>query len=348
MMAWTNSMTCSLLTSAFVVGVAATVATRGEEPVDASARARLKAQFRRTATVPYPENNAHTPERELLGRTLFFDPRLSGSATISCATCHNPGLAWTDALTTAIGSSMQSLPRRTPTLLNLAWAPALFWDGRAETLEDQAMMPIVNANEMNMKADDLIPRLQAIQGYQPLFARAYPGEPMSHATVGKAIATFERRIISGQAPFDRWIAGDAQAISASARRGFDVFTGKARCSTCHTGWRLTDDGFYDIGVADTDEGRGKVLPAISSAQFAFKTPTLRNVMRRAPYLHNGSAATIEEVIDLYERGGAAKRPSLSPEIKPFSLTGLEKKDLIAFLETLTSQDVETRVPTLPR
>lgn len=347
-MAWEKRVTSALITAALIVGVAATVATRGEESSDTSARARLKAQFRRPASVPFPETNPHTPERELLGRMLFFDPRLSGSATVSCATCHNPGLSWSDGLTTAVGSNMQALPRRTPTLLNLAWAPALFWDGRADTLEEQALLPVFNENEMNMKTDDLVPRLVAIRGYQPLFAQAYPGEPISRETVAKALATFERRIISGQAPFDRWIAGDPKAISPSARRGFDVFTGQARCATCHTGWRFTDDGFYDIGVADTDEGRGKVLPAISSVQFAFKTPTLRNVARRAPYLHNGSAATLEEVVDLYARGGIAKRPSLSPEIKPFSLTSTEKKDLLAFLESLTSQDAEARIPTLPR
>jgi cytochrome c peroxidase len=346
----TNRWTHAVIMSTFVFGAIAiaTVATRGEEPWEAAAVLRSQAPYRRPATVPHPETNPPTPERELLGRMLFFDPRLSGPGTISCATCHNPGLSWSDGLPTAIGATSQRLARRTPTLLNLAWAPALFWDGRAESLEDQALGPILNANEMDMKSNDLIPRLQAIAGYRTLFDRAYPGEPMSEATVAKAIATFERRIVSAQAPFDRWIAGDAQAISPSARRGFTVFTGKARCSTCHSGWRFTDDGFYDIGVADTDTGRGKVLPAISSAQFAFKTPTLRNVARRAPYLHNGSAQSLEEVIDLYDRGGVARRPSLSSEIKPLSLTNIDKQDLIAFLESFTSRDAEARVPTLPR
>ena len=243
---------------------------------------------------------------------------------------------------------MVQLGRRSPTILNLAWSPALFWDGRAESLEEQALGPIEAAGEMNMGLDDLVGRLQSITGYRRLFEKAYPGEPISTKTVAKAIATFERGIVSGQAPFDRWIAGDEEAISAAAARGFVLFNEKAHCSTCHTGWRFTDDSFYDIGMKHNDVGRAKVTPKIGLAHFAFKTPTLRSVAQRAPYMHDGSSATLEEVIDLYNRGGVVHRPSLSPEIKPLELTPGEKQDLIAFLETLTSQDAETRVPVLPR
>jgi cytochrome c peroxidase len=308
----------------------------------------LRLDYRRPPSVPYPEDNAHTAERDLLGRMLFFDPRLSGSGWISCASCHNPGLAWSDALPRAIGDGMRHLGRRTPTIVNLAWAPALFWDGRADSLEQQATGPIEAVGEMNMKLPELMKRLEAIEGYRALFARAYPGEAISPATVGKALATFERGVVSGDAPFDRWVAGDDRAIPAAARRGFIVFTGKGRCSTCHTGWRFSDDGFYDIGVESNDLGRGKITPDIELSRFAFKTPTLRNVAERAPYLHDGSAATLESVIALYDRGGLVKRPSLSPEIKPLGLTAAEKKDLLAFLETLTSQDSEARIPALPR
>jgi cytochrome c peroxidase len=345
---WTHPLTRWVVTVGLFFGLAASVATRSSESNTASMLPKLKAKFRRPATVPYPEENAHSPERELLGRTLFFDPRLSGSGAMSCATCHHPGMSWGDGLKTAIGAGERRLERRTPTLLNLAWAPALFWDGRAGTLEEQATGPIESSAEMNMKLEDMIGQLQGIRGYKPLFARAYPGEAIAPETVAKAIATFERGIVSGQAPFDRWIAGDAQAISPAAQRGFVVFNGKARCGTCHTGWRFTDDGFYDIGVPDDDIGRGKLLPAIPLTHYAFKTPTLRNVARRAPYLHDGSAQTLEDVIELYDRGGVVQRPSLSPEIKPLGLTSAEKKDVVAFLEALTSQDAEVRVPTLPR
>jgi cytochrome c peroxidase len=332
------------ITGALVAGLVATAATSD----DAALLQRHKVEYRRPGVVPYPGDNAHSQEREQLGRVLFFDPRLSGSGWISCATCHNPGLSWGDALPRGIGHGMQKLGRRTPTILNLAWAPVLFWDGRAESLEEQAVGPIQAAGEMNMKLEDLLPRLQGIDGYRSLFARAYPGEAISKETVGKAIATFERGVVSAQAPFDRWVGGDERAIPAAAQRGFLLFNEKARCSVCHSGWRFTDDGFYDIGAVTDDVGRGKLTPNIELSRFAFKAPTLRNVAERAPYLHNGSAATLEDVIELYDRGGLAKRPSLSPEIKPLGLTAHEKKDLLAFLQTLTSQDTEARIPALPR
>ncbi|HLG57330.1 MAG TPA: cytochrome c peroxidase [Vicinamibacterales bacterium] len=335
------------LTAALVVGVTVTVATTLDSST-ASAVARYKGDYRRLGQIPYPSHNAHTPAREQLGRTLFFDPRLSGSEWISCATCHNPGLSWGDGLPRAIGHGMHQLGRRTPTILNLAWAPALFWDGRAESLEEQALGPIAAAGEMNLRLTDMVQRLKSICGYRDLFERAYPREPISPETVAKAIATFERGVVSTQAPFDRWIDGDATAISSAAQRGFVLFNEKARCSVCHTGWRLTDDGFYDIGVAGMDVGRGKLTPGMVLTRYAFKTPTLRNVARRAPYLHDGSAATLEAVVDLYDRGGATRRPSLSAEIKPLDLTSAEKSALVAFLLTLTSPDAEARVPVLPR
>ena len=333
-----------LIAAAVVVAVSA-----ADRQVSTVAGAdRFKKDYRRPAGVPHPEDNSPSSARELLGRTLFFDPRLSGSGWISCASCHNPGFAWGDGLPRAIGHGMQELGRRTPTILNLAWAPALFWDGRAESLEEQALGPIQAPGEMNLTLEEMVQRLKGIRGYRPLFERAYPGEPIAPETVAKAIASFERTVVSATAPFDRWIAGDAAAISASAQRGFVLFNEKARCSTCHSGWRFTDDGFHDIGIAGNDKGRGVVTPRIDLSHFAFKTPTLRNVAQRAPYLHDGSAPTLHAVMDLYNRGGNVHRPSLSREIKPLDLTQSEQHDVVAFLETLTSRDVETRVPALPR
>lgn len=315
---------------------------------DAPARSSYAVEYARPVSIDYPEDNKLTPARELLGRTLFFDPRLSGSRWISCASCHNPGLSWGDGLPRAIGHGMQELDRRTPTLLNLAWAPALFWDGRAESLEEQALGPIQAEGEMNLSLPDLEDRLRQIEGYRPLFESAYPGAGVTATTVALAIATFERGIVSGEAPFDRWLAGDGAAISVPAQRGFELFNNKARCSTCHAGWRFTDDSFHDIGVATSDPGRGRLLPRMKTAQFAFKTPTLRNVAERAPYLHNGSAKTLIEVVELYDRGGLVQRPSLSPEMKPLGLSETEKLDLVAFMNTLTSRDAATSVPVLPR
>jgi len=312
------------------------------------ALAALQAKYHRPDKVKYPADNAYSPAREELGRVLFFDPRLSGSNWISCASCHNPAFHWGDGLPTAIGHGMKVLGRRTPTVLNLAWAEAMFWDGRAESLEEQATGPIEAPGEMNLPLAELEAKLKTISGYKPLFEKAYPGEPISRKTVAKAIATFERTVVSGEAPFDQWVKGDDKAISESAARGFALFNGKANCTACHSSWRFSDDSFHDTGIAGTDRGRGAVLPDIEVSQFAFKTPTLRNVDRRAPYMHDGSVATLRDVIDLYDRGGDVKRPSLSREIKPLKLTAGEKDDLLAFLQSLTSADRPITVPSLPR
>jgi cytochrome c peroxidase len=305
------------------------------------------ARYARPASVPYPDGNEYTEARAELGRVLFFDPRLSGSNFISCASCHNPGFSWSDPLPRAIGHGMNELGRRTPSILNLAWGGLYFWDGRAESLEAQAMGPITAAGEMNQSADALVAELRAIPGYAPLFAAAYPDQGISTDTISKALATFERGVVSGEAPFDRWVSGDESAVSEAAKRGFRVFEGKARCATCHSGWRFTDDSFYDIGMVGDDRGRG-ALEDIEVLQYAFRTPGLRNTARRAPYGHNGSEKSLADVIELYDLGGRVKRPSLSPEIRPLHLTTREKSDLLAFLDTLTSTDAPVATPELPR
>jgi cytochrome c peroxidase len=306
------------------------------------------AQYTRPADVPFPKDNAYTPARETLGRTLFFDPRLSGSNWISCASCHNPGFAWGDGLPRAIGHGMQVLGRRTPTILNLAWADAVFWDGRADSLEAQALGPIQAPGEMNQSVDDLAKKLGAIDGYRPLFAAAYPGEPIAPQTVAKAIATFERGVVSTPAPFDLWVMGDDTAMSDDAQKGFVLFNTTARCAKCHSGWRFTNDSFHDIGVPGHDTGRGALLKEIDVMQHAFKTPTLRDVNRRGPYMHDGSVATLDAVVDFYDRGGAAARESLSKDLKPLGLTAAEKRQLLAFMGTLTSPGRSVQMPSLPR
>ena len=308
----------------------------------------LKARYQRPATITFPAENGYTRERELLGRTLFFDPRLSSSQIMSCATCHNPALSWGDGLPRAVGHGMKQLGRRTPTILNLAEAERLFWDGRATSLEEQALGPIEAPGEMNMPLPRALEILTSIPGYRTMFEAAYPGEGITTATLGKAIATFERTVISGDAPFDEWIAGREDAISASAKRGFVVFNTKGNCAKCHTGWNFTDHSFHDLGMKDADIGRGKFLPKLERMQHAFKTPTLRNVLDRRPYMHDGSLATLEAVIDYYDRGGDAKRPGLAPEMKSLALTPAEKQDLVAFMRTLTSADAPVQIPVLPR
>src|SRR5262249_26848561 len=160
----------------------------------------------------------------------------------SCASCHNPALSWGDGLPRAIGHGMQQLGRRTPTILNLAWGHLLFWDGRASSLEEQALGLIASPGEMNMPLDELLSRITSIAEYRPLFEQAFPNESITKETVAKAIATYERTIVSGKAPFDRWVEGQSDAISEDAKRGFALFNGKANCAKCHGGWRFTDDG----------------------------------------------------------------------------------------------------------
>lgn len=308
----------------------------------------LKAAYKRPKAIPFPEDNPFTEAKAKLGQTLYFDPRLSRSNMQSCASCHNPSFAWGDGLPKGVGDHMKELGRRSPTILNAAWSEALMWDGRFDTLEEQALGPIEADVEMNMPLDDLIEKLGEIEGYRPLFAEAFDGDDQITAEkIAMAIATYERTVISGEAPFDRWIKGDRDAISASAERGFKLFNGKARCAACHSGWRFTDDSFHDIGLADDDLGRGAELPGIVKMRHAFKTPGLRNIDQRAPYMHDGSFETLEEVVEHYD-GGGIQRPSLSEDMKPLGLTTEEKRDLVAFMESLTSDDDPVTFVQLPR
>ncbi|HYX36772.1 MAG TPA: cytochrome c peroxidase [Oligoflexus sp.] len=303
----------------------------------------------RSNAIPYPEDNSYSVAREKLGHLLFFDPRLSASDWISCASCHNPGFSWGDGLPKARGHGMKTLPRRTPTLLDSAWMASFFWDGRAATLEEQALLPIQAMGEMALSLSEMVGKLTRIKGYNVLFEKAYPREGITEKTVAKAIATYERvASVSTEAPFDRWIKGDTQAISSAARRGFVLFNTKAACSQCHSGWRFTDDSFHDIGVRGDDKGRGALFPDIEVNQFAFKTPTLRNVAWRAPYMHDGSETTLVDVIELYNVGGREKRASLSTLVRPLNLTEQDRKDLLEFLGTLSSPVRKTEIPMLPR
>lgn len=304
--------------------------------------------FQRPKEIPYPKDNQFSPAREALGRTLFFDPRLSGSDWISCATCHNPAFSWQDGLPKAIGHGMKVLDRRTPTILNLAWGELMFWDGRSESLEAQALGPIAAKGEMNLPVETLLVKLDNIKGYKTLFDRAYPGEGISKSTIAKALANFQRTVISEEAPFDRWVNGNESAISENAKRGFVLFNEKALCVKCHNTWRFTDDGFHDIGVAGDDLGRGKIMPDFESMRYAFKTPTLRNGNLRAPFMHNGSETTLAAVVDFYDQGGRVKRPSISEHVRSLGLTPTEKADLIEFINTLTSADKPLAIPLLPQ
>jgi len=305
-------------------------------------------KYARPSEIPYPQLDPYSLSKFALGRMLFFDPILSGSKSRSCASCHNPGLSWGDGQPRAIGEMQQPLALRSPTLLNVAWTPKLGWDGHFRDLESVAMGPITSPTNMNLPEDALVGRLAAIPGYVAAFHDAFGNADISAAKVQMALATFERSIVSDEAPFDRWMQGDEAAVDAAAKRGFALFTGKANCAACHSGWAFTDASFHDIGSARGDDiGRGKLFPNSVALRYAFKTPTLRDVARRAPYMHNGAVATLQDVIELYDRGGI-ERPSRDPEIRPLGLSPDEKADLIAFLRTLDGKREPAMVPELPR
>ncbi|MEY4766268.1 MAG: hypothetical protein RI907_2941 [Pseudomonadota bacterium] len=303
----------------------------------------------RPAQVPFPPDNAPTAERVALGKQLFFDPRLSGSGFLSCASCHNPAMGWSDGLATGLGHDFKRLGRATPTILNAVFQPLLMWDGRKPNLEQQALGPIEAAAEMNMPLDQLEKRLQGIAGYLPLFEKAYPGEGISRVTVGKALASYERTIVSTESPFDRWRKGDGAAVNASVKRGFEVFNGKGNCVKCHQGFNFTDNGFHNIGVKSLtdveDEGRF-AHRKIKILKGAFKTPTLRDVELTAPYMHNGMYQTLEEVVEHYDRGGDVKT-NLSPNMQALGLSAGEKQDLVAFMKSLTGAPMWVTLPQLP-
>ena len=333
------------LTVAFVIAVGVSASVSGAPPAGGLA---WHEKYKRPSEISYPKDNPYSDAKFKLGRTLFFDPILSGSKSRSCETCHNPGLSWGDGQPRAIGENQKPLPARAPTLLNVAWTPKLGWDGHFRDLEAVGIAAITSPGNMNLSDKALPERLSAISGYLDAFDAAFGEGDVTVHKVEMALATFERSIVSTEAPFDRWLNGDDSAIDAAAKRGFTLFNGKANCAACHSGWAFTDSSFHDIGTAhDDDIGRGRLFPSSTALKYAFKTPTLRDVAHRAPYMHNGSVPTLEAVIDLYDRGGI-DRPSRDVEIHPLGLSTEEKGDLIAFLRTLTGAYQPVSLPTLPR
>ena len=313
---------------------------QAQEPSDAQ-----RAGYRRPDTIPFPKDNPYTPEKAALGKMLFFDTRLSRDKNISCASCHNPSFGWQVPFAKAIGAGAKPLGRHAPTTLNQAWSRNLFWDGRAPTLEAQAKGPIEAPAEMDLPLPVAVTRLKEVSGYTTAFAKAFPQEGLTQETLVKAIATFERTIVSGNTPFDRWIAGDTKALSDSAKRGFAVFNGKGQCAACHTGWNFTDDKFHDIGLPTNDPGRKEVSKRASD-EFAFKTSSLREIAARAPYMHDGSVPTLEAVVAHY-MGGGQPRPSRSALLKPTPLSGQELQDLVTFMHSLSTPQSAQLMPNLP-
>jgi cytochrome c peroxidase len=304
----------------------------------------------RPQEVPQPKDNKMTPERIELGKLLYFDVRLSASNAVSCASCHHPDLGWSDATPKAVGHEGRKGPRNSPTVLNTAYQYHQFWDGRARTLEEQALGPIEADVEMNMPLSELIPKLSAIKGYQELFDKAYPNEGITKDTIAKAIATFERTVVSNEAPFDKYIKGDKNAISQEAQKGFDLFKGRAHCTDCHDGFNFTDGSFHNIGLNDeklqgSDLGR-YALKRRAAWYGAMKTPTLRDITRTAPYFHDGSVKTLHETVYICGNGGRyADAKGKSTFIQDRVLSRVEIDYIVEFLKTLTGPKLEIEAPT---
>ncbi|MGQ0636114.1 MAG: cytochrome-c peroxidase [Planctomycetaceae bacterium] len=295
--------------------------------------------------VQWPTDNPYSAEKAELGRLLYFDKRVSSDNTVSCASCHAPEKAFTDGMAVSKGISGQTGGRSAPTVINRAYSTLQFWDGRAGSLEDQAKGPIANPIEMtsDKTADEAhaatVKRLRAIAGYVQRFERVFGRKDFTIDDVAKAIATFERLVYSGNAPYDRYIAGDKQALSESQARGMNLFFNKLACDSCHIGFNFTDGSYENVGI-----GMDKPMPDLGRYEISnrdeekggFKTPTLRDIEHTAPYMHDGSLKTLEEVVAHYNKGGT-KNPWLDERIKPLNLSAQDQQDLVAFLKALSGE-----------
>lgn len=289
--------------------------------------------------LPVPDDNPMTEEKIELGKLLYFDPRLSIDDTISCATCHDPNKGWSDGRSVSEGvktkdGKQQFGGRNAPTVLNTAYGYFQFWDGRAGSLEEQALGPMQNPVEMGMpNMDYVVEKLNKIDGYRERFHEVF-GTDVTPEGIAKAIAAFERTALSGDAPYDAYKAGDTDALSPAAKRGMDLFFGDANCSACHSGHSFTDFAFHNIGVGmdqdEPDEGRA-AISGLKGDTGSFKTPTLRDIARSAPYMHDGSMKTLEEVVQHYNKGGVPN-PYLDEEIFELGLSDQQVEDLVTFMK----------------
>jgi cytochrome c peroxidase len=289
--------------------------------------------------IAWPKDNPFTQAKADLGRLLYFDRRLSMDETVSCATCHDPKKGFTDGGAVSTGIRGQKGGRSAPTVINRVYSMAQFWDGRATSLEDQAKGPIANPIEMGMTHDAAVARIRGVAGYGPLFAKAFGTDDVDMDRIAKAIACFERTVMSGNAPYDRYQRGEKKAMSPAQVRGMNVFVNKAKCDQCHEGANFTLNAYHNLGVGtdkpEPDVGRFAVSKDPRDWG-AFKTPTLREIEHTGPYMHDGSLQTLEEVVEYYDKGGV-KNKNLDPAIKPLHLTDQDKKDVVAFLKALSGE-----------
>jgi len=300
--------------------------------------------------VPIPSSNLNYTAKIELGKQLYFDGRLSKNNAISCAFCHNPGTGFADPRQTSIGVGGGVGGRQSPTVYNTGLNHVQFWDGRARSLEEQAIGPIHNPVEMAETHEHVVAKLGKIKGYQQQF-RAVFGTDVNLQGIAEAIAAYERTVLSTNSAFDKYVLGAPKAMDEAAVRGLALFKGKARCILCHNGPNFTDNQFHNLGVPQVgpmkeDLGRFAVSRA-EKDRGAFKTPTLRSITETAPYMHDGAFKTLEEVVEFMDQGGGSN-PNLSPLVKPLNLTAEEKSDLVAFLKALAGEPIPFSMPQLPK
>jgi len=338
----------------------------------AFAPAALAGELEPVGPAPVSEKNPVTPEKVELGKLLFFDRRLSGDGTMSCASCHIPEMGFSDGLDISLNYPTTRNWRNAPTLINVAFQKFMFHDGRDLTLEEQALFPIMSAFEMNQNLDYLEEELKEVPEYVEAFRKVFGGD-ITRERVAMALAAYQRTLISKNSPLDRYLKGESGALSGDAKKGLEIFTGKGGCSRCHYGVNVSDNGFHALNVPDNPKLKGDPQVA-ATVRFvakvfgyedyatltedpgrylvtkergdwkAFKTPTLRDVSRTAPYMHNGVFNTLEEVIDFVDAGGGAG----NRELKPLGLTRAEKRYLKIFLsEALTGDEIVVEYPRLP-
>ncbi len=318
----------------------------------------------KSETIKWPDQRPPSQALIDLGRHLFFDPRLVENDQQSCASCHSPHMGYADGLALDVRGhkDWKRAKRNSPSLYNLAWAPVLHWDGRTpdgqcfipeDTKEKVCLPPLESQAFKSMRSRKIytgfMAKIKEIKAYQNMFEKAFPpGGEITHVNMARAIAAFERTIVSDNSAFDRYIQGDEAALTPAAKRGLKLFESKARCTTCHGGTNFTDWGFHNVGLKSNDPGRGgRVKTDEEKAKFhkTFRTPPLRNVALTAPYMHDGSLGSLEAVIEFYNRGGDDPN-NRSALIQPLGLTNREKWDLVAFLYALTAP-IEIEIPVIP-
>ncbi|MCL1663230.1 c-type cytochrome [Elizabethkingia ursingii] len=311
----------------------------------------------------YPADNPYSEDKTELGKTLFFDPRLSKSGQIACASCHNPELGWADGNRVSFGHDRQNGTRNAPTLLNIGFAKTFFWDGRSATLEEQVKAPIENPVEMNLHMSLATKNIRKVKAYKPLFEKAFGTTEITEDRIAKAIATFERSLISPPSRFDKFVSGKRNALTDAEVRGLHLFRTKANCINCHNTPYFSDQKFHNLGL--TYYGRkyedlGRYLVTLKNEDVGkFKTPTLREVSENKPYMHNGLFPELANIVMMYNAGmgretprgdqvNDPKFPHKSEMIEKLNMTDEEVFDVVAFLKTLNSYKYKMRAPELPK